>query len=70
MIVAEIDQEVARGATVLTGRIRNLGGREGLDGSPELESQWMFNGNVAGEFHDDVTGAGLMCWATARAYCW
>ena len=69
MIVAEIDQEVARGATVLTSRIRSLGGSEGLDGSPELESQWMFKGSVAGELHDGITGAGLMSCATARVYC-
>ena len=60
MIVAEIDQEVARSATVLTGRIRSLGGSEGLDGLPELESQWMVHRNVAREFHGGVTGAGLM----------
>ena len=68
MIGAEIDREVARYATVLTGRIRSLGGSQRLDGLPELESQWMFNGSMAGELHDDVTGAGLMCSATARAY--
>jgi hypothetical protein len=60
MIFAEIDQEVAYSATVLTGRIISEGGSQGLDGSPELESQWMLNGNVAGEFHAGVTGTGLM----------
>ncbi len=69
MIVAEIDQEVARRATVLTGRIRSLGGSEGLDGSPELKSQWMVQRSVAGEFHGEATGAGLTSCAIARAYC-
>ena len=70
MIVAEIDQEVAHRATVLTGRIISEGGGQGLDSSPERESQWMLNGNVAGEFHDGKTGTGLMSCATARAYWW
>ena len=60
MILAEINQEVARGATVLTGRIPHLGGSEGLDGSLELESQWVFHGNVSTEFHAGVAGTGLM----------
>ena len=60
MILAEINQEVARGATVLTGRIPHLGGSEGLDGSLELESQWVIHRNVSTEFHAGVTGTGLM----------
>ena len=60
MILAEINQEVARGATVLTGRIPHLGGSEGLDGSLELESQWVIDRNVSTEFHVGVTGTGLM----------
>ena len=58
MIGAEIDQEVARYATVtvLTGRIRSLGGSERLDGSPEPESQWMLKGSVAGEPHEQPGG--------------
>ncbi len=70
MIVAKIDQEVAHSATVLTGRIINEAGSQRLDGSLELESQWMLNGNVTGEVHDCKTGTGLMCCAIARAYCW
>lgn len=60
MILAEINQEVARGATVLTGRIPHLSGSEGLDGSLELESQRVIHRNVATEFHSGVTGTGLM----------
>jgi hypothetical protein len=60
MILAEINQEVARGATVLTGRIPHLGGSEGLDGSLELESQWVIHRNVSTEFHAGATGTGLM----------
>jgi len=60
MILAKINQEVARGATVLTSRIPHLGGSEGLDGSLELESQWVVHRNVAREFHGGVTGTGLM----------
>jgi hypothetical protein len=70
MVVAEIDQEVAHSATVLTGRIIGQAGSQRLGGSPELESQWMLKGNVAGEFHDGKTGTGLMSCATALAYCW
>jgi hypothetical protein len=69
MMVAEIDEEVAYRATVLTGGIISEGGRPGLQGSPELESQWMLNGNMAGKLHGCKTGKGLMCCATARAYC-
>jgi len=47
VILAEINQEVARGATVLTGCIPHLGGSEGLDGSLELESQGMVNRSEA-----------------------
>ena len=60
MILAEINQEVARGATILTGRIPHLGGSDGLDGSLELVGQWMIQGNEAREFHVGVTGTGLM----------
>jgi len=60
MILAEVNQEVARGATVLAGRIPHLGGSEGLDGSLELESQWVIDRNVSTEFHAGVTGTGLM----------
>ena len=60
MILAEINQEIARGATVLTGGIPNLGGSEGLDGPLEPESQWVVHGNVSTEFHGGVTGTGLM----------
>ena len=60
MILAEINQEVACGATVLTGRIWSLGGSERLDGSPELESQWMVHRNMAREFQGGLTGTGLM----------
>ncbi len=60
MIVAEIDQEVARRATVLTGRIWNLGGGEGLDGSLELKSQWVVDLGVAREFQLGITGTGRM----------
>jgi hypothetical protein len=69
MIVAETDQEVAYSATVLTGGLISEGGSPGLDSAPELESQWMVNGNMAGELHDGKTGTGLMSCATARAYC-
>ena len=60
MILAEIDQEVAGSATVLTGGIPHLGCSEGLDGPLELESQWVVHGNVSREFHVGVTGTGLM----------
>jgi hypothetical protein len=60
MIIAKINQEVARGATVLTGRIPYLGGSEGLDGALELESQWVIHGNVSTKFHAGGTGTGLM----------
>jgi hypothetical protein len=43
-------------------------GGQGLEGTLELESQGMVNRSEA-TFHDRETGAGLMCWAIARAYC-
>jgi hypothetical protein len=60
MILTEINQEVACGATVLARRIPHLGGSEGLDGSLELESQWMVDRNVPTEFHAGASGTGLM----------
>src|SRR5262249_50470414 len=69
MVFAEIDQEVARRATVLTGGVWTEGGCEGLDGSLELVNQWMFQRSVAGEPHERVPGTGLICCATTRAYC-
>jgi hypothetical protein len=43
----------------LTGRIINEPGSQRFDGSLELESQWMLNGNVAGEVHDCKTGTAV-----------
>ena len=59
MILAEINQEVSRGATVLTDRIPYLSGSEGLDGSLELESKRMVRRDMAAEFHVGTTGTGL-----------
>ena len=70
MIGAEIAQEVARGATVLTTRLRSECGTDGVDSAPEEVGQWMLQRSAARAIHDGVTGTGLMCWATARAYCW
>ena len=69
MLLTKIDQKAAGHGTILTDRSRREGGRQGVDGSLELLHQRMFQRSVAAEFHDALPGAGLMCCATAFAYC-
>ena len=69
MLLAKIDQKRAGDGTILTGRGRSEGCRQGVNGSLELLHQRMFQRSVAAEFHDALPGAGLMCCATAFAYC-
>ena len=52
MLLAKIDQKRAGDGTILTGRGRSEGCRQGVNGSLELLHQWMFQRSVAAEFHD------------------
>ena len=70
MVGAEIGQEVAGRATVLTSRVGSQRGAERIDGPSEQVGQGMLKGSTARKVHDGITGIGRMCWATARAYCW
>ena len=65
----EIDQKAAGHGAILTGGGWRQGGGQGVDGSLELLHQRMFQRSVAAEFHDVRPGTGLMCCATALAYC-
>ena len=69
MLLTKIDQKAAGHSTILTGGGWRQGGGQGVDGSLELLHQWMFQRSVAAGFHDGPPGAGLMCCATAFAYC-
>ena len=69
MLLTKTDEKTAGDGTILTGRGRSKGCREGVNCSLELLHQRMFQRSVAAEFHDGVPGAGLMCCATAFAYC-
>ena len=69
MLLTKIDQKGAGDGTVLTGRGRSEGCREGVNRSLELLHQRMFQRSVAAGFHDALPGTGLMCCVTAFAYC-
>ena len=69
MLLAKIDQKGAGDGTILTDRGRREGGSQRVHRSVELLHQWMFQGGVTAGFHDAVPGTGLMCCATAFAYC-
>ena len=68
MTGAEIGQEVAGCSTVVTGSVRSEGSAEGVDSAVEDGSQLMLEWRASCAVHDEVTGSGRMCWATARAY--
>ena len=70
IVGAEIGQEVACGATVVTNRVRVKCGADGVNRTSEPLGQRMLKRRAACTIHDGVTGSGRMCWATARAYCW
>jgi len=69
MLLTKIDQKAAGHGTILTGGGWRQGGGQGVDGSLEQLHQRMFQPSVAAELHDGLPGAGLMCCATAFAYC-
>jgi hypothetical protein len=67
MIGAQIVQEVAGGPTVVTSSVGMERSAEGIDSLVEDRGQPMLE-RRASRVHDEVTGSGRMCWATARAY--
>ena len=69
MISAEIAQEVAGRAAVMTSRVGAEGNTEGIDRAIEEGSQRMLERRASRAVHEAVTGRGRMCCATARAYC-
>ncbi len=69
MLFTQIDQKGAGDGTILTGRGWSEGCRQRVNGSLELLHQRMFQRSVTAGFHDALPGTGLMCCATAFAYC-
>ena len=65
---AKIRQEFAAGSTVVTRSVWIERSAEGIDSAVEDRSQRMLERRPPGAVHDEVTGSGRMCWATARAY--
>ena len=69
MLLTKIDQKGAGHRPILTGRGRSEGCGQGLNRSLEVLYQRMLERSVAAGFHNALPGAGLMCCATAFAYC-
>jgi hypothetical protein len=69
MLLTKVDEKAAGHGTILTDRSGSESGRQRIDGSLELLQQRMVQRSVATELHDVLPGAGLMCCATAFAYC-
>ena len=65
---AEIAQEVASSPTVVTSGFGTECSAEGIDSAVEDRNQMMLKRRVARADHEEVTGRGRMCCATARAY--
>ena len=68
MISAEIAQEVAGGPPVMTSRIGMERSAEGIDRAIEDRGQRMLQRRASHAIHNEATGIGRICWATARAY--
>ena len=69
IVGAEIEQEIACRAMVLTDRGGSKSGAERIYRTLEQVSQRMLKGSTSREVHEEITGTGRMCWATARVYC-
>ena len=69
MPLTKIDEKAAGDGTILTDRRRSESCRQGVNRSLELLHQRMFQRSVAADFHEALPGTGLMCCATAFAYC-
>jgi hypothetical protein len=69
MLLTKIDQKGAGDGTILTNRRRREGGSQRVNRSLELLHQRMFQRSITAGFHDVLPGTGLMCCATAFAYC-
>ena len=69
MPLTEIDQKGAGDGTILTDRGWRESCRQRVNRSLKLLHQRMFQRSVTAGFHDALTGTGLMCCATAFAYC-
>ncbi len=69
MLLAKIDQKAAGHGTILTDRRRREASGQRVNRSLELLHQRMFQWSITAGFHDVLPGTGLMCCATAFAYC-
>ena len=68
MISAEIAQEIAGGSTVVASRVETECHAERIDRAIEDRSKRMLERRASRAIHEEVTGRGRMCCATARAY--
>jgi len=66
---AEIAQEVADGAAVVTSGVGAERRAEGIDRAVEDRSQRMMERQASRAVHEESLGTGRRCWATAWAYC-
>jgi hypothetical protein len=70
IFVTEKKEEIADDTAVLTTCSWSEGARDVLDSTREQTTERMLKRSLAGEIHDDISGARLTICATARAYCW
>ena len=68
MISTEIAQEIACGPTVVTSGVGTECHGEGIDRAVEDRNQRMLQRRAWRAIHEEITGRGRMCCATARAY--
>ena len=68
MISAEIAQEIADRAVVMTSRLGTECYAEGIDRAVEDRSQRMLERRASRAVHEENFGRGRTCCATARAY--
>jgi len=69
MLLTKIDQKGADDGTVLTDGSRSESCRQRVNRSLEQLHQRMVQRSITAGFHDALHGTGLMCCATAFAYC-
>jgi len=63
-------QKIAGRSTVMPGRVGMERSAQGVDGLIEdgRQNVWQRQGTVSHSIHDEVTGRGRICCATARVY--
>jgi hypothetical protein len=69
MMSGEVCQKSARSPAVMARRVGMERGSDGVNRATEYIRQRMLQRGTTHTLHDGNTGTGLICRATARAYC-